>query len=65
MRRDYYLEAAGARPRGVAEFTKTVAEFTKNASEGVLLLQKWEEFCKFAMSFQPKTEDSVQNEKRI
>ena len=36
---------------GVAEFTKNVAEFTKNASEGVLLLQEWEKFCKFALSF--------------
>jgi hypothetical protein len=38
----------------VAELTKTVAEFTKNASEGVLLLQEWKIFCKFALSFQPK-----------
>ena len=45
--------------RGVAEFTKTVAEFTKNASEGVLLLHGWRIFCKFAMSFQPKWNDST------
>ena len=29
MRREYYLGAAGPRPRGVAEFTISVAEFTK------------------------------------
>jgi len=34
---------------GVAEFTISVAEFTKNASEGVLLLQEWKIFRKFAI----------------
>jgi hypothetical protein len=29
----------GARPRGVAEFTKTVAEFTKSSLAGKKLLQ--------------------------
>ena len=44
---------------GVAEFTKNVAEFTKNASEGVLLLQEWEKFCIFALSF------STQDNKKV
>ena len=40
--------------RGSGRIYKNVAEFTKNASEGVLLLQKWEEFCIFALSFNKK-----------
>jgi hypothetical protein len=48
MRREYYLgaarpyapgRAAGACPRGVAEFTKTVAEFTKSSLAGQKGLQ--------------------------
>ena len=45
--------------RGSGRIYKNVAEFTKNASEGVLLLQEWEKFCKFAMTFQPKLNDST------
>jgi hypothetical protein len=37
--------------RGSGRIYKNVAEFTKIASEGVLLLQKWEKFCIFALSF--------------
>jgi hypothetical protein len=37
--------------RGSGRIYKNVAEFTKNASEGVLLLQEWKIFCKFALSF--------------
>ena len=37
--------------RGSGRIYKNVAEFTKNASEGVLLLQEWEKFCNFALSF--------------
>ena len=37
--------------RSSGRIYKNLAEFTKNASEGVLLLQEWEFFCKFAMSF--------------
>jgi hypothetical protein len=39
------------RGAGSGRIYKNVAEFTKNASEGVLLLQKWEKFCIFALSF--------------
>jgi hypothetical protein len=37
--------------RGSGRIYKNVAEFTKNAFEGVLLLQEWKNFRKFALSF--------------
>ena len=52
------------RPRGVAEFTKTVAEFTKSSLAGQKLLQEWKIFIIVAIkmprrmirgaSFKPK-----------
>jgi hypothetical protein len=45
--------------RGSGRIYKNVAEFTKIASEGVLLLQEWKEFCIFALSF------STQDNKKV
>ena len=45
--------------RGSGRIYKNVAEFTKNASEGVLLLQEWKNFRKFALSF------STQDNKKV
>jgi hypothetical protein len=49
----------------VAKFTKNVAEFTKIAIFALFACKNGRNFVHLPCLFQPKTEDSVQNEKRI